>query len=57
MPVVTPTRLPLLHSVLERAVAWRREAALAGVVIVAASGAVMLAAFEPLPALALRQCV
>lgn len=56
MPVVTPTRLPLVRSVLERIAAWRRDAALAGVVAAALMATVVLAAYGPLPAHALRQC-
>jgi hypothetical protein len=56
MPVVTPTRLPIVQTLLQHAPRWRGDAALAAVVAAALCTAGVVIALGPLPVQALLGC-
>jgi hypothetical protein len=56
MPVVTPTRLPFVHTLLQRAAALRHDAALGAVTVAALCAAGLVVALGPLPVQALISC-
>lgn len=56
MPVVTPTRLPLSQTLLQRAAAMRGDTALAAVVAAALCAAGLVVALGPLPMQAVLSC-
>ena len=49
MPVVTPTRLPLVHALRQHAATLRSDAALGAVVVAALCAAGLVVAVGPLP--------
>lgn len=56
MPVVTPTRLPLVQTLLQRAAMLRHDAALTAVVVAALGAAGVVVALGPLPVQVLLGC-
>ena len=56
MPVVTPTRLPFVHTLLQRAAALRHDATLGAVTVAALCAAGLVVALGPLPVQALLGC-
>lgn len=56
MPVVTPTRLPLVLALRQHAATLRSDAALGAVVVAALCAAGLVVALGPLPMQALLSC-
>lgn len=56
MPVVTPTRLPFVQSLLQHVARLRSDAALGAVVIATLCAAGLVVALGPLPVQALLSC-
>jgi hypothetical protein len=56
MPVVTPTRLPVLQTLLQQAATLRSDAALGAIVVAALCAAGLVVALAPLPVQALISC-
>jgi hypothetical protein len=56
MPVVTPTRLPFVQTLLQHAATLRSDAALGAVVVAALCAAGLVVALGPLPVQTLLSC-
>lgn len=56
MPVVTPTRLPFVHTLRQHAAVLRNDAALGAVVVAALCAAGLVVALGPMPVQALLGC-